>query len=464
MPRGRAGVTIARPEQLNEPDHIANTFIDTQHTIDKKRALHYHRDNYWKYTGTHYELEPEKDLKADFHAYYCQEVKAASIKIKNLAIWNAALAALQARTNLRETRCMPSWTNEIGTKADHNHLAFQNGILNLEAALKAEYSLLDHTPEWFSATCLPFDYSPLAQCPQWTVFLYDVFEGDQERINLLQEWFGYCLTPDTSRQKFMLLEGAAGSGKGTIKEVLVRLLGERNCSFVRLEMFSDKFQMRETVGKLINVIDETDKIERMHEGIFKTYVGEGLFFFDVKHKDGFQARPTARLLILSNDRLPITDRSQGMWRRMLLLPFKKSFTEKEDPTLLQKLCSELPGVFNWALMGLARLRREDKFTSPKVSEAEKEAYKLECNPAKAFLLDHIEAGEGDGNDAHSTKSLYESYQMFCKESGNKHPLSMTKFNREVTALFPQACRKQERIPTTGKRAYVWKGIRRKKDD
>src|SRR5215471_2816945 len=92
MPTKKGGVTLARPERLNEPDHIATTFIEAQHTIDDKRALHYHRDNYWKYRGTHYELEPEKDLRADFHDYYCQQVKIAGIKVRNLALWNAALA------------------------------------------------------------------------------------------------------------------------------------------------------------------------------------------------------------------------------------------------------------------------------------------------------------------------------------------------------------------------------------
>jgi putative DNA primase/helicase len=453
-------VTIARPEQLNELDHIANTFIESQHTIDKKRALHYHHDTFWKFTGTHYEIEREKDLKADFHEHYCAEVKAAGIKIKNLAIWNGAFEALKARSNLRETRAMPSWTNEIGTSADHDHLAFQNGILSLELALKGEYAVRDHTAEWFSATCLPFDYEPLAQAQRWIAFLEEVFEGDRQRIALLQEWFGYCLTPDTSRQKFMLFEGVAGSGKGTIKEILVRMLGERNCSFVRLEMFSDKFQMRETVGKLVNVVDETDKIERMHEGIFKTYVGEGLFFFDVKHKDGFQTRPTARLLILSNDRLPITDRSQGMWRRMLLLPFKKSFIDKEDPMLLQKLCLELPGIFNWALQGLERLRERNMFTTPEVSDAEKEAYKLESNPAKAFLLDHFEVGATKGNPDNIGSAVYQQYKQYCDEYGYKHPLSMIKFNRELRALFPGAELKQERV-LNNVRGYYWYGIQPK---
>jgi len=274
----------------------------------------------------------------------------------------------------------------------------------------------------------------------------------------LQEWFGYCLTPDTHRQKFMLFEGAAGSGKGTIKEVLVRLLAERNCSFIRLEMFGDKFQMHGTVGKLVNVIDETDKIERMHEGILKTYVGEGFFYFDVKHKAGFRARPSARVLILSNDHLPVKDRSDGIFRRMLLLPFHKSFTDRENSDLLETmLVPELPGIFNWALQGLARLRQQDRFTVPKVSETEKAAYKLECNPARAFLLEHVEAFDGEFEDL-TRQCLYEQYETYCKETGEK-PLSMTKFNREVRNVFPKVDEKQVRL--FGEKPYVWCGIRSK---
>ena len=58
-----------------------------------------------------------------------------------------------------------------------------------------------------SAVSLPYDYDARATCPKWLVFLDTVLEGDVERIKLLQQWFGYLLTPDTTLHAFMVLEG-----------------------------------------------------------------------------------------------------------------------------------------------------------------------------------------------------------------------------------------------------------------
>src|SRR5205823_3889087 len=118
------------------------------------------------------------------------------------------------------------------------------------------------------------------------------------------------------------------------------------------------------------------------EGVFKTYVAAGLHYFDVKGMQGFSAKPTARVLMIANERPPIGDRSEGMWARMLLIPFRKSFVGKEDIHLTRTLRNELPGIFNWALAGLARLRSQKQFTEPQISEAEKLQYKRDSNPAR----------------------------------------------------------------------------------
>jgi len=44
----------------------------------------------------------------------------------------------------------------------------------------------------------------------------------------LQDWFGYCLLPDTSQQKIFMIHGPKRSGKGTIARVLTSLVGIRN--------------------------------------------------------------------------------------------------------------------------------------------------------------------------------------------------------------------------------------------
>jgi putative DNA primase/helicase len=164
-------------------------------------------------------------------------------------------------------------------------------------------------------------------------------------------------------------------------------------------MFGDRFQLRQTVGKLLNVIDETDKVERFQEGVFKTYVAGGMHYFDVKGKAGFEARPTARILIIANERPPISDRSEGIWARMLMLNFKRSFKDKENIKLPRILRGELAGIFNWALVGLERLRDQDAFTLPALSASEVRQYKRDANPARNWLLDNYEPWTWGGPSA-----------------------------------------------------------------
>ena len=62
----------------------------------------------------------------------------------------------------------------------------------------------------------------------WYEFLHQLFDGDLESLDLLQEWFGYCLTGDTSQQKMLLIVGPKRSGKGTLARVLAKLIGAGN--------------------------------------------------------------------------------------------------------------------------------------------------------------------------------------------------------------------------------------------
>ena len=67
------------------------------------------------------------------------------------------------------------------------------------------------------------------------------------------------------------------------------------------------------------------------------------------------------------NRLPtVTDTSTGFWRRIRVIPFNADFENKQRyqriDDLKEALDEELPGIFNWAMEGLARLRENEFFT------------------------------------------------------------------------------------------------------
>ena len=143
---------------------------------------------------------------------------------------------------------------------DHNwipcpdHLIVSNGILNLNRLLEgeAQASLTLHTPNFVSKVELPFPFDPQAQCPEWKTFLEEVLP-DPESRQLLREVFGYCLTYDTSLQKFFLFEGSGANGKGVVLRILTALLGEANVSSLPLEIFGHSHGLESTLGKLVNI-------------------------------------------------------------------------------------------------------------------------------------------------------------------------------------------------------------------
>src|SRR5207253_3096475 len=103
---------------------------------------------------------------------------------------------------------------------------------------------------------------------------------------------------------------------------------------------------------------------------------------------------------LTNIRLPIKfalacnalpkfgDSANALGPRVHILPCRNSFVGCEDRQLETKLQRELPGIFNWALEGLARLRQLGEFTRPTASvEVEAEFARL-VNPLQAFIEDH----------------------------------------------------------------------------
>jgi putative DNA primase/helicase len=238
-----------------------------------------------------------------------------------------------------------------------------------------------------------------------------------------------------------------------VLEVLGALLGEDNIAAVPLELFGQRFQLTPTLHKLANIAPETDERARVDLGTLKQFVAGEMMQWDRKGIEQIQARPTARLIVATNNRPAFADRSSGIWRRLLLIPFKVTIApEKQDPDLVSKLKAELPGILNWALDGLARLRQQSRFTRASIAEAALKEYQDESQPEKVFFAEHAEANLA-GEIA--TAALFANYKEWCKNN-NYFAVDERTFGKAVVKTFPQVIRR--RVKRNGPRYYVYAGI------
>jgi P4 family phage/plasmid primase-like protien len=337
---------------------------------------------------------------------------------------------------------------------DQSYLAVANGLLDLETG-----ELRPHTPDWFSNVCLPYQYDPAAAAPAWLAFLERNLEGDADRIDLVQQFFGYTLVKNTDCQSSMVVSGPGGNGKSVLLAGLRAMLGAGNIATVPLENFGQRFAMAETLGKLANVCPEVGELDKTCEGTLKSYISGDTIFFVRTGKDGFSARPTARLVIATNNIPRFVDRSEGVWRRLLVVPMNVVIPPAERTPGMDKeefWSTELPGILNWALEGLGRLRCNGwRFPQPAACRAALEEHRLESDPARAFLLEHYRAcPDGDPIPA---AEIYGHYQLWCARNGHRNPLNHIVFGRQIRRLFEGAESKSERVHGTVQRA--WCGLR-----
>jgi putative DNA primase/helicase len=133
------------------------------------------------------------------------------------------LDALRAVTIIPTLTPTPSWFGVAHTPADEL-VACDNGLIHWPTR-----TLHKHSPRFYMHHAVPFVFNPKAPPPtRWLAFLRQLWLGDTESIECLQEMFGYLLAGDTSQQKMFMLVGPKRGGKGTIGRVLTRLLGRHN--------------------------------------------------------------------------------------------------------------------------------------------------------------------------------------------------------------------------------------------
>lgn len=320
-----------------------------------------------------------------------EPVKKRLVATKRL-IANVEEAAVSLRQGPTSA---PAWMKEQPDDPDASDLLVcANGLLHLPTR-----QLRAATKRIFAVNGSPVSYDPKAPKPtRWLKFLDELFPEEKDCIKTLQEATGYFLTQDTSLQKIIQFVGPPRAGKGVYTRVLQSLIGEGNYTSPTAKKLSGQFGLQPLLGKQLAVISDMRMGKSADPGALTetllTVSGEDSVSVPRKYKDNWEGKLNARFLIISNETLQLRDTTDAIGARMILITTKQSFLGKEDEGLTKKLRAELPGILNWALDGLDRLRERGHFEQPESClEDLMEMYKL-SSPVKWFLENEVVIGQG----------------------------------------------------------------------
>ena len=398
-----------------------------------------------------YHFVDEKRVKRFTPGGECKIDKYEATRAKVSDILDAALKLCYV------SRDPPSWRDDRASPSPRDIIVFQNGMLDVEAYTAGELDLLPLTPLFFSRTSLPFEFKLGSECPRWLQFLREIFDGDEERIALLQEWFGYNLVPDNSLSKFMLFVGQPGTGKSTALGVLQFLLGEGQFAFTSFKQLGSDFGLHPLVGKLAAIMPDahlsrrTDAVLALE--VLKNIVGGDVIGINRKFLSQVDMRLQCRFTISANELPRLPDNCRALERRLCLLDFLVTFTGREDVHLLEKLQTEAPGIILWAMEGLRRLRKSGSFTTPAAVEPLVKDFSRILSPVIDFVDDCCEL------DAHSIVSARQVYDVWCRWATERGlaPNTNSVFGQRFLSQILQV--RKDRQQLHGVRQYAYTGIR-----
>jgi putative DNA primase/helicase len=302
-----------------------------------------------------------------------------------------------------------------------------NGTLELGKQVRRR----PHRREDYITKLAPIAYDADADYPLFKEFLADIQPRPEIR-EFLQRWFGYCLTGWTHEQVMLLCHGGGANGKSTLLDAVRHVLGDYAVVLPFASLLRDDRRrgaepspdIARLPGVRLVTAAEPELGRSFSEATIKTLTGEDTLIARRLHQEFFEFTPQFKLVVCCNNRPTVRGQDEGIWRRLLLVPFDVVIPpEQRSKTLQAELRAEAPGILNWLVEG-ARLYCEGGLAIPETVRAATRSYREESDPIGRFLADWCLRGSGVGSVR--ARRLYQAYKVWCDEEA-LDPMSQTKF-------------------------------------
>lgn len=445
--------------ELAEKFLVENEFYDK----DGNSTLRYYRQDFYRFKENHYQQIEDDWFKDRLNRWL---VSVGHHKYAGTSKVKAILENIQTMPRFVGGKItLPAFEGETDWKSTSHLIPLKNGLFDAKHFLEQPESdpiLLGHTPKYFCPYALPYDYDPNALCPIFEGICDDILQNEEEKLALFEMMGVHLYTPFLV-EKFFVLSGEGANGKSVIRTVLTALLGEENVSSVGLENFNaNSFSFAGTLGKLANIIPDMKDIQEIDEGALKAFVSRESMPFNRKFKDPISAAPSAYLTVCTNVLPKFGDKSDGIWRRMWLLDFKKQIPQEKQNTQFRKMefwqnNGELSGIFNKAMEGLFRVFNRGYLLETESMKNEVSEYKFDLDNIAQFIEEKIEF---DAHGSVSTDHMYMVYTQFCDKAGYRQKLARNTFTRRLKS---ELIKKGHKHPLSDKnmghsKGRVWLGM------
>ena len=315
----------------------------------------------------------------------------------------------------------------------------------------------EHSPNDFVTMQANYNLLKEAKSTIFLPALHQIFDGNEDSITTLQEYFGYCLLNDCRYHKALFALGVGGNGKSVVTDVLRAMLGGLNqegrglVSATMLSKLGKDFRTMVLKNSWVNISSETDIRLDGAEANFKIITSGEPIEDSYKGKDPVTFMSRTKLIINCNEFPIFNDKSKGLSRRLLFLEFPVNFVDapregtnerKLDPDLVSRIIGnqeEMAAILLWAMSGLKRILRNKGFTITQTQKNLMKEYELYTNPVLSFIEekgdDLLFDDEGNGKEV-ARIFVYGEFKEWMDNNGeDKFSFSARKFYHTLENTF-----------------------------
>ena len=269
----------------------------------------------------------------------------------------------------------------------------------------------------------------------WTGFINEIYEGDEELIKYVQKMFGYGLIGKVVEHVLVILYGKGRNGKGTIVETFLALLKDYACTLTP-EILLDNGKGKQSNAaspeyvkmekKRFVFISETKQGAKFDEGNAKRISGGNTYQGREPHNPQERdIRPT-HLPVLDTNHLPHMSPTKqfALIERVHIIHHKLSYVQNREPEkpderkadgdLDERLLKNKAGILAWLVAGCLMYQKEGIERPKAVRDMGKTYQADECN-LEDFNKICVEK-TGSSVDFVQGSKLYDHYKTWVQQN------------------------------------------------
>lgn len=316
--------------------------------------------------------------------------------------------------------------------SDKTLLNVANGYVDLTSGILHEHDI----SKMFSRQTR-IEYTDTIDAPEWEQFLNQIFDSNRELIDYVQKAVGYSLTGSTKEQVMFILYGNGRNGKSIFIDTIADALGnyarsmQADSIMIKQNSSAANSDIARLEGARLVTSSEPNDGLRLDEGLVKQLTGGDTVTARYLYGKEFEFKPEFKLWLATNHKPIIRGTDDGIWRRLMLVPFAVKIPDNRvDKDLKYKLQREEVGILNWAVEGALKWQREGLQAPASVREASR-TYRNEMDVTSEFMDECCVVGD---HEMARAGELYQRYKHWATDN-SQYLMNSTKFGKEMGKKF-----------------------------